>query len=272
MINLGGITFAFRAKEETTATAAAVARAFVVVREAFGLTSIMDRLAALPPDVPSELAADIAIHMRRVLDRATRWYVTHDHRDQPIATALGRIMPTLDLLRTKTSDYLRGSDIDRVQNRLAHWTSGGLPEDVAVRASDLLESFGLLDISLVSEQVHEPLTTITDLYYTVFQRIDAAGLLLRITDLPRQSRWETLARASLRDDVYSAVADMTVSVMQTDTPPGADAVERIVAWERGHQEQLARIKDTFAEVTGPGQVDIASISVALKLLRTLVRQ
>ena len=101
------------------------------------------------------------------------------------------------------------------------------------------------------------------------------GLLLRITDLPRQSRWEALARAALRDDVYSAVADMTVYVIQSTqgavTSPGADSQERIVAWERGHQEQLARIKDTFAEVTSPGQVDIASISVALKLLRTLVR-
>ena len=72
---------------------------------------------------------------------------------------------------------------------------------------------------------------------------------------------------------------MTVSVMRAGPPsgavagaPGTDAVERIVAWERGHQEQLARIKDTFAEVTGPGVADIASISVALKLLRTLVRQ
>ncbi|HEY9356973.1 MAG TPA: NAD-glutamate dehydrogenase [Arthrobacter sp.] len=275
MINLGGITFAFRAKEETTATAAAVARAFVVAREAYDLPWIMERLAALPPDFPSGQAAEVAIHMRRVLDRATRWYVTHDHRDQPIAAALARIMPSLELLRTRTSDYLRGSDIDRVQGRLSHWDSVGLPHDLGARASDLLESFGLLDISLVSEQVHEPVPAIADLYYTVFQRIDAAGLLLRITDLPRQSRWETLARAALRDDVYSAVADMTVSVMQASPAPGAggpDAVERIVAWERGHQEQLARIKDTFAEVTGPGQVDIASISVALKLLRTLVRQ
>lgn len=275
MINLGGITFAFRAKEETTATAAAVARAFVVARQAYDLPWIMANIDALPPDFPSDQAAELAIHMRRVLDRATRWYVTHDHRDQRIATALARIMPTLELLRTRTSEYLRGSDIDRVQGRLAHWDGLGLPRELGVRASDLLESFGLLDISLISEQVHEPIPIIADLYYAVFQRIDAAGLLLRITDLPRQSRWETLARAALRDDVYSAVADMTISVMQSSPTPGAggpDAVERIVAWERGHQEQLARIKDTFAEVTGPGQVDIASISVALKLLRTLVRQ
>jgi glutamate dehydrogenase len=161
-----------------------------------------------------------------------------------------------------------------VQDRLAHWDRAGLPHDLGRRAADMLESFGLLDISLVSEQIDEPLATITDLYYTVFQRIGAASLLLRITDLPRQNRWEALARAALRDDVYSAVADMTVSVMQhtRDADPAApDPIGRIVAWERGHQEQLARIKDTFAEVTRPGQVDIASISVALKLLRTLVR-
>ncbi len=126
----------------------------------------------------------------------------------------------------------------------------------------------------MSEHVKEPITTIADLYWAVLQRIGAVGLLLRITDLPRQSRWEALARAALRDDVYSAVADMTVYVIQSTQGgdfAGAESQERIVAWERGHQEQLARIKDTFAEVTSPGQVDIASISVALKLLRTLVR-
>jgi glutamate dehydrogenase len=60
--------------------------------------------------------------------------------------------------------------------------------------------------------------------------------------------------------------------MQTTRGSTATAVERIVEWERGRQEQLGRIKDTFAEVTRPGQVDLASISVALKLLRTLARR
>jgi glutamate dehydrogenase len=275
MINLGGITFAFRAVEETTAAAAAVARAFVVVREAYDLPWITERLAALPPGFSTEHAAGVAIHMRRVLDRATRWYVTHDHRDQPVGEALDRIMPALELLRTRTAEYLRGADLDRTNARLARWDGVGLPRELGSRGSYLLESFGLLEISLISEQVKEPLTAVADLYYAVYHRIDAAGLLLRITDLPRESRWETLARAALRDDVYSAVADMTVSVMQSAQGPGSartDAMERVVAWERGHQEQLGRIKDTFAEVTGPGEVDIASISVALKLLRTLVRR
>lgn len=216
----------------------------------------------------------MALHMRRLLDRATRWYVTHDHRDQPISEALARIKPTLDILRTKTSHYLRGADLDLVEDRLAHWDSVGLPAELGKRASDLLESFALLDISLISEQVREPVTAIINVHFAIFERIGVVRLLLRITDLPRANRWEALARAALRDDAYSAAADMTTSVMKS-TPQqaaGVDAVERIVAWERGYQEQLARIKDTFAEVTKPGDVDIASISVALKLLRTLVRR
>jgi glutamate dehydrogenase len=276
MINLGGITFAFRAIEETTATAAAVARAFVVIREVYELQWFVDGIAGLPPPgFPSEHAAAVILPLRRILDRATRWYVTHDHRDQPIADALKRISPTLDLLRTRTSEFLRGSDQERAKQRLAHWTDVGMPGGLGRRASDLLESFGLLDISLVSEQVDEPLTTIAEMYHTVIHWIGVGTLLLRITDLPRQSRWEALARAALRDDAYSAVVDITISVMRTtqrSDASGATAVERIVEWERGRQEQLGRIKDTFAEVTKPGQVDLASISVALKLLRTLAKR
>jgi glutamate dehydrogenase len=275
IINLGGITFAFRVIEETTATPAAVARGFVVAREAYDLQRFVDRVAALPPEFPSEHAAELAVHMRRTLDRAARWYVTHDHRDQPLDQALARILPTLERLRTSTADYLLGEDTDRVQARLAYWDALGLPHDMARRAADILESFGLLDISLISERVDEPVERIADLYWAVFSRLRAAQLLLRITDLPREDRWEALARAALRDDVYSVVADITIAVMRTTGHAQdtlfADPADRIIEWERGHQEQLARIKDSLAEVTRPGPVSITSLSVVLKLLRTLVR-
>jgi glutamate dehydrogenase len=274
IIDLGGITFAFRAIEETTGSAAALARAFVAVSEAFDLHWIADWMAGLPPAVPVEHAAELALYVRRMLDRATRWYMSHDHRDQPVEQALSRIMPAMALRQNRTVVYLRGDDIDLGQDLLTHWEAIGIPPDIAQRAFEVVLSFTLLDISLIAEQIHEPIEHIADLYSSAFQRIGALKLLLRITDLPRQNRWETLARAALRDDVYSAVADMTISVLRTTRSSGpkrADSTERIVEWERGHQEQLARIKDTVAEVTQPGPVDIHSISVALKLLRTLVR-
>ncbi|GAA5192281.1 NAD-glutamate dehydrogenase [Arthrobacter gyeryongensis] len=274
MINLGGITFAFRAIEETTGSVAALARAFVAVREAFELHWVADWMAGLPTAVSTDHAAELVLYVRRMLDRGTRWCMTHDHRDQPVEQVLSRIMPAMEIRPNRTVIYLRGEDIDQGHDLLTRWEDIGIPPDIAERAFETALGVKLLDISLIAEQINEPIERIAELYSMAYQRIGALKLFLRITDLPRQDRWETLARAALRDDVYAAVVDMTISVLRT-TRHGAsgrsDSTERIVEWERGHQEQLARIKDTFAEVSQPGPVNIHSISVALKLLRTLVR-
>lgn len=93
MINLGGIAFAFRAMEETTVSAAAVARGFVVMREIWDFDSIAEALSQLPASIPSEHGCAVALDMRRTLDRSTRWYVNHDFRDKPIADAMARLGP-----------------------------------------------------------------------------------------------------------------------------------------------------------------------------------
>ena len=53
MINLGGITFAFRAMEETSATEAAVAKAFVALREVYELDIMVAELNELPASFPT---------------------------------------------------------------------------------------------------------------------------------------------------------------------------------------------------------------------------
>ena len=132
MINMGGITFAFRAMEETEASPVAVARAFVVLREVFDLDSIMADLAALPPSCPAENRCAIAAEMRRLLDRGTRWYVTRYGQDQGIADAIERFKPRIDPLRADLSSYLGGADLDRLYARLADHMAG-IPADLARR-------------------------------------------------------------------------------------------------------------------------------------------
>ena len=157
--------------------------------------------------------------------------------------------------------------------RLAHTDAVGLPHELGVRASEILVSYGLLDISAISEELQEPVDTVAEVYFAVFERISAVPILEHITALPRETHWEALARAALRDDLYLVLAGMTKAVVR-NTPrpaaPGADPVERIVAWERENIEQLGRIQETIKEAIKPGPVDIAALSVAVKLLRAVV--
>ncbi|MDI2034356.1 NAD-glutamate dehydrogenase [Paenarthrobacter nitroguajacolicus] len=275
MINLGGIAFAFRAMEETTVSASAVARGFVVMRSIWGLDSVTEAIAQLPASTPSQHGSAVALDMRRLLDRSVRWYVTHDFRDKPLADAFARLEQPMGALRSDFTGLLHGINLAHSLKRLAHTDSVGLPHALGVRASELLVSYGLLDISSIAEELQEPAQSVAEVYFAVFERISAIPLLEHITMLPRGTHWESLARAALRDDMYLVLADMTKAVVRhtaRSSAAAADPVERIVDWEHGNIEQLTRVQETIQEAIKPGPVDIAALSVAVKLLRAMVRR
>ena len=179
------------------------------------------------------------------------------------------------LMRSNFTRFLHGFNLNYSLELLAHSDAVGLPHSLGLRASELLVSYGLLDIAAIAEELQEPAEAVAEVYFAVFERISAIRLLQHITRLPRDTHWESLARAALRDDMYLVLADMTRAVVRhTPHSPAAahDPVERIMDWERGNIEQLTRIQETIQEAIKPGPMDIAALSVAVKLLRAMVRR
>ncbi|MBT1003013.1 NAD-glutamate dehydrogenase [Paenarthrobacter sp. DKR-5] len=275
MVNMGGITFAFRAMEETSVGEAAVARAFVALREIYGLDVMAAELNDLPPSFPTEHWTAVHLDMRRLLDRAVRWLVNQGNGSRPVSELIAAFKPQIDPLRARLVDHLRGGDKARVLQWLHKAAEWDLPEDLGKRWAELFESFAMLDIARISEQTGAPVAEVAGVYYTLYDRFGVDGLLERITALPRMDRWQALARAALRDDLYSTVADMTVAVLQVSAAGSMDAStpaeERVAAWEHSNAEQLERARRMFAEVNQLERDDMASLSVALRLLRSIVR-
>ncbi|HEY8296301.1 MAG TPA: NAD-glutamate dehydrogenase domain-containing protein, partial [Micrococcaceae bacterium] len=270
MINLGGITFAFRAMEETSVSEAVVARAFVALREIYRLDEMIDALNALPPSFPTEHWCTVHLDIRRLLDRAVRWLINQGSTAS-IDDVVAKFGPTVGELGTRLGGYLRGTDKDRVESWLAQATGWDVPAALGKRWAELFESFALLDIAKISEHIDEPVDDVAKVYYALYDHFGVDSLLERISALPRADRWQALARAALRDDLYSTAADMTKAVMHA-TAPGQAAPERIEGWENQNAEQLDRAKKMFAEVNELEQDDMASLSVALRLLRSIVRR
>ncbi|MET3808931.1 glutamate dehydrogenase [Arthrobacter sp. UYEF3] len=271
MINMGGITFVFRAMEETSATEAAVAKAFVALREVYELDVMVAELNELPASFPTEHWSTVHLDIRRLLDRAVRWILSQGSAARPIVEIVEEFKPLMDPMRARLLDYLRGDDRERVSQWLEKARSWELPEDLAQRWAELFESFVLLDIAKIVHVSPEPVENIAHVYYTVFNRFHADSLLERITKLPRKDRWQALARAALRDDLYSTVSDMTTAVLEA-TPPEMASDERLAAWESQNVDQLGRAKSMFDEVNALEADDMASLSVALRLLRSIVRR
>jgi glutamate dehydrogenase len=112
---------------------------------------------------------------------------------------------------------------------------------------------------------------VAHIYYTLYDRFDVDSLLVRITNLPRTDRWQALARAAMRDDLYQTVTDMTTSIMHS-TLPSLPAEDRLHQWESANTESIERASNMLEEVNKLDQDDMASLSVALRLMRSIVRR
>src|SRR5690606_16712640 len=77
MVNRGGITFAFRAVEETGASYPQVARAFVVCRDVFDLAGFVTQVEGLDNKVSTAAQSELYLEFRRLLDRAVRWFLNN---------------------------------------------------------------------------------------------------------------------------------------------------------------------------------------------------
>jgi glutamate dehydrogenase len=109
------------------------------------------------------------------------------------------------------------------------------------------------------------------LYFTVSERYDIDRTLVRITQLPRNDRWSSLARQALRSDLYAVVAGLTSRVLRS-TDADHPALERLASWERLHREGVARARSTLEDIAAVEEPDLATLSVALRAMRNLVAQ
>ncbi|MFD1718737.1 NAD-glutamate dehydrogenase [Georgenia deserti] len=270
VINRGGTTFVFRAMEETGASSAQIARAFVVAREIFGIAEFVQAVEALDNVVASDTQALLYLEFRRLLDRAVRWMVQRYPDGIDVAAEIDRLGPAVARLVPQVPELLRGDARVGTQERAEVLVEAGVPAELARHAAALVEHYVTLDVVALAERTGSGLETVAGVRAAAEEHFGVDVLLTRLETLPREERWDALARAALRDDLYAVLADLTAAVLQ-ETDDDLDPDERIAAWARAHAAFTQRARASVDGVARLETVDLAPLSVALRALRAGVR-
>jgi len=268
-INRGGISFVFRVVEETAASAADVIRAYVVVREVFGLGALWDAVEALDNKVAPELQTSVYLDTRRLVDRAVRWLVTNRRSPIDVPTEIARLRDGVAHLLPDLEERFHGGERESLAAHIESLTGRGLPRDLAEQATRLMYSFGLLDVVETSASSGRDVGEVASVYFVLSDRFRVDSLLSKISLLPREDRWQTLARMALRYDLYAALAALTVEVLDStsdDLPPQ----ERVLQWVQSNATSIHRAERAMGEFD-ESRADLAALSVLLRQIRTLVR-
>ena len=275
MVNRGGITFAFRAQEEVTGTPDQVARAYIVCREVFDLRGYVKAVESLDNALPTAVQTELYLEFRRLLDRAVRWLLAARPSGLDITTEVDRFGEVVAELVPRVPELLQGAERERVLAQTAHWKGEGVPSELAARAASLLDSYSLLDVVEIASDVDHTAGDVAEVYFRMSERFGIDGMLTRVAGLPRDDRWDALARGALRDDLYAVLESFTRNAFEFNTDLDGDGVvtaeERITAWDAAGDNPVERVSNQLAGIRSLEKPNIAALSVALRTLRAVVR-
>jgi glutamate dehydrogenase len=268
MINRSGTTFVHRAIEETGGDVEQIARAYGIVRAVFDLPALWGAIEALDNAVPTVAQHAAYSEMRRLIDRATRWFVDVRFPITDVAAEIERYHDVVETLGSCCPDLMRGAERQTLFDDAEKLIALGLPSDVALRVAELLSAYLLLDVVEIAHATGYNPRTVAELHYAISERLSIDELLTRVTALPRDDRWSTLARSAARHDVYAALSAVTTAVLRsTDDSLGAD--QRIDTWVEQNVERVERARSTVRAALDREVADLATLSVALRVLRSL---
>ncbi|MEU5387790.1 NAD-glutamate dehydrogenase [Kitasatospora cineracea] len=268
-INRGGCTFAFRLREETGATMEEIARTHAAARAVFGLEQIWDQVERLDNQVAARVQTKMRLHSRRLVERATRWML-NNRQPLDIADTIAFFHDRVNQVWDALPKPLTGEDLAWFESVHQELSAAGVPDELATRIAGLSSAFPTLDIVGVADRSDTDVMEVAELYYDLGDRLQISHLLDRVIDLPRTDRWSSMARAAIREDLFAAHSALTADVLAAG-PAGSSPEERYTAWAALNGTLLSRARTTLDDIRGSDNYELSSLSVAMRVIRTLLR-
>jgi glutamate dehydrogenase len=270
LVNNAGTTFVFRMREETGASAEEISRAHIVAREVFALDSVWKAVDELDNKVAADVQTKMRLAGRRLTERGARWFLLNRKHPIDIAAQVEAFGAGVNEVCAQLPKLLRGGDAQQLAGATTELVEAGVPQALAARCATASAAYSALDIVEVAWDSGRAPVEVAECYFDLVDRLGIGALRDRITALPRTDRWETMARAAVREDLYSAQAALTFDVLAA-APGESEPEARFDAWVHKNQAAVERARSILAEIASTDSFDLAILSVALRVIRTLLR-
>ena len=269
LVNGAGITFFHRLSEETGAGPEELVRANFVAREIFGSRALIDEIDSYDNKIDADVQTRMRLEVRTLVERASRWLITNRRPPMDSEGTVDFFGVLAQKVTAALPELLTGRELVAFNERREALMDAGVPEDLAVKVAQLPPAYAALSIVETAKRDDLDPMQVARVHYALGERLGLSGLVHRILNLPRQDRWQSMARAALRDDLHALHAQLTAQVLaETDTDQPAPA--RIADWERDDEVVVTRAVSTLDEICTDDKADLARLSVGLRVVRTML--
>ena len=260
VLNRTGATFVNYIASESGATAADVIRAFTLAREIFDLEALWDQIDALDYQIEATLQLSLLSKLMAIAQRASRWMLRVRTQSTDLPTLIERYQPAARELRAHLADWLPSPAHARWEQATQALVQAGVAPALAQNLSALDFIFPALDLVDLAQNASTGLEQAARAYFGVDAELGLTLWRAEIKRLPADTLWQTQARGSARDDVYSIASQITQGLLLRG--------EDLAAWQAKNAQSIERLRQMLTSISTQS-ADLAPVSVALRELRHL---
>jgi glutamate dehydrogenase len=268
MVDRSGITFLFRMNEETGASVPDMSRAWLVAHEVFDMAGFFAQVEALDGQVDVATQLILLLEGRKLTERAVRWLLHSRRTPFDIQATIDFLADGVAEVTASLPKLLTGRDLAGFRERQDAYKARRVPADLAERVAAMVPAYSAFDVVEIAASTGRPVAEVAEVYFDLADRLQITRLRDQVVALPRDDRWNTMARGALRDDLYAAHAALAKNVLMV-TGPGSPE-QRLAEWVSQNEASVARATQTLTEIWETDRFTVATLSVAVRAVRTLV--
>ncbi len=223
LVNGAGMSYWPRLADETGASVADLTRANFVAREIYASLPLRDELKSHDNQLDARVQTSMRIQMRTLVERASRWLVNNRRPPLDSSGTVDLFAGPVQATMAQLPELMTGRELEAFQERQASYERRGVPQELARRVAVLEPAYMLLGLVEVAQREELAPEDVARVHFALGERLGLPVLLQRIVALPRVDKWQTMARASLRDDLHAVHTALTAQVLRSTSPDDSAA-------------------------------------------------
>ncbi|MEH6551095.1 MAG: NAD-glutamate dehydrogenase [Pseudomonadales bacterium] len=266
-----GITFIYRLQESTGASVERIVKAYIAVRDIYGIHQLTGQIQSLDYQVESEVQADLHVALIRLAHGTVRWMLRNTAAGDDIADLVYRFSKPVEEVAGNISDLFHRDLEEFWRARYNRFVSRGAPEDLSSLLASIPQLFAALEISVIASELDVETLDAAQVFFRVGEVLHLTALSSKVFAVRVHNSWQAIAREGLLDEIVSCQCAIAAAVIRCRHDGESEAGLCLEAWIEERPEQVSRWQHIFTGLGSDGEDPFAMFMVAVRELAALAK-
>lgn len=272
LVNRMGPTFVRERMAKSNATPSDVAKAFIIVREAFDLRDLWHEIENLDNKVPAIVQLRAFREIAHMTERTVAWLLARIGYDLDINRDIAAFEKGIEILKKNFDSVVTPGLLWTIKQNAKANQSNGLPEKLSHEIALMPLLGSACDIIRIAVTQKADLPVIAKIYFELGEHFHLDWMRTQAGYITANDHWTIEALDGVVDSLYAAQAGLTVKILSDMGKKAKNGKSKdgiVPQWLSEHGAQAKVIEPIFADMRKASSVDLPMLMIAEQKLRGL---